>query len=579
MKTTAWMGPSDGWGRRYARCLLLATAGIGAMALGGCKQTNRTEIVVGVATDLKAPAPLYQVELTAYRLANNVMGDVIAQQQFMISGQVSLQYGLPGTYAVYSDQGKPDRVRVVLVATDDQQRVVVQRTAVLNLVPGKTLFVRMGVVSACMGKLDCPSGDTCIDGRCAAEEIDSSTLPTYTPGLESQVECAGAVNFIDTGTNQQLPVSGAGCSSGDQCQDGMCRPKPAFVATAGAPATTRIGAVQIGSGLVTLADGSVLLAGGAGMDATAVLASAETYDPVTQTFTAAGSMSTPRLYYGEARLADGRVLIAGGINEGQAALASAEMYDPATRTFTPTRVPMTAARAFPGAVTLTDGRVLIVGGMNDIVSYSAGLVTYRGGLASAEVYDPATDTFTAMGGLTEGRAYPHVTATTAGGALVMCGAAMQVPRTSLERFDPATATFVPAAALPAGEPGCDSNVAELRDGRLLLTMNPPSGALWLLNPATGKFTQAPAPPVTPAGALVGVLTGGQVLYAGAGDQHAAAYLFDPTAGTFSVLKDSLVESRPGLMGAVLADGGALIVGANMDSAEVFHPPAASAAAH
>src|SRR3569623_2226070 len=126
-----------------------------------------------------------------------------------------------------------------------------------------------------MGKLDCPSGDSCFDGRCAAEEIDSSTLPTYTPGLESQVECAGAGNFIDTGSNQQLPVSGAGCSSGDQCQDGMCRPKPAFVATAGAPATTRIGAVQLGSGLVTLADGSLLLAGGAGMAANAVLASAE----------------------------------------------------------------------------------------------------------------------------------------------------------------------------------------------------------------------------------------------------------------------------------------------------------------
>jgi len=567
MRMTARVAPAF----RY----LLAVAGIGAMALGGCKQTNRTEIVVGVATDLKAPAPLYQVNLTAYRLPGT--NDVIAQQQFMISGQVSLQYGLPGTYAVYSEQGKADRVRVVLVATDDKQRVVVQRTAVLSLVPGKTLFVRMGVVSACMGKLDCPDDDTCIDGRCAPEEIDSSTLPTYTPGMESQVECAGAVTFIDTGTSQPLPMSGAGCLDGDQCQDGMCRTKPAFVATAGAPTATRTGALQIGSGLVTLPDGSVLLAGGAGTDATAVLASAETYDPVAQTFTAAGSMSTPRLYFGEARLPDGRVLIAGGINDGQAALASAEIYDPTTRAFRPTHVPMTTARAFPGAVTLTDGRVLIVGGMNEIASYAAGLVRYYNGLASAEIYDPATDTFTAVGSLTDGRAYPHVTATPGGGALVMCGAYMQVPRTSLERFDPATATFVPAtpATLPAGETGCDSNVAELRDGRLLLTMATPTD-LWLLNPTTGKFTQAPAPPVTPVGALVGVLTSGQVLYAGAGDKNATAYLYDPTAGSFSVIKDPLNASRPGLMGAALPSGDALIVGANMDSAEVFHLPATAA---
>ena len=561
-------------GRFCSRLALLCTL-TGALALGACKkETSRTEIVVGVATDLKAPAPLYQVELTAYRLPDNA---VVAKQQFMISGLLDYDYELPGTYAVYSDQGRADHVRLVLIATDDKQQVVVQRTAVLSLVPGKTLFVRLGVVSACMGKLDCPEGDTCIEGRCAPEAIDSSRLPEYTPGLEKQVACAGAVNFVDTSTNKPLVATGTVCPDNGWCQDGVCLSGSPFAATKGAPTAARIGASQIGSNLTALADGSVLLVGGVGVGGTPVLASAETYDPVAQTFTAAGSMGTARVYFGEARLPNGRVLIAGGINEGQAALATAELYDPVTRKFTPTHVPMNVARVFPGMVTLADGRVLVVGGINEISSYAAGLVHFFNGLASAELYDPVTDTFTPTGSLTEGRGFPHVTAVP-GGALVMCGTFMSTARTSLERFDATTGTFGPAsaAALPEGQTGCSSDVAELRDGRLLVTMTAPGG-VWLLDPVAGKFTQAPVPPLTPAGTLVAVLGGGQVLYAGGGAQSTGGYLYDPVSGAFTVVPGNLAMARPGLMGAALTNGDALIVGAGMNSAEVYHAPVMSVA--
>jgi len=557
--------------RTFALHLIALT---GAMTLGACKtETRRTEIVVGVATDLKAPAPLYQVQMTAYRLPGNT---VLAEQQFMISGLIDYDYELPGTYAVYSDQGSADRVRLVLVATDDKQQIVVQRTAVLNLIPGKTLFVRMGVVSACMGKLDCPAGNTCIEGRCAPEEIDSSRLPEYTPGLEKEVACTGAVNFVDTSTNKPLAATGTACPDNGWCQDGMCLTGSPFAATKGAPTAVRTGASQIGSNLTTLSDGSVLLVGGVGMGGTPVLASAETYDPVAQKFTAAGSMGTARVYFGEARLPNGRVLIAGGINEGQAALATAELYDPVARKFTPTHLPMNEARVFPGLVTLADGRVLVVGGINEVASYAAGTVHFFNGLASAELYDPVTDTFTPTGSLTEGRGFPHVAALSGGGALVMCGTFMNTPRTSLERFDPATGTFGPAtpAALPPGEMGCSSDVAELRDGRLLLTMTSPSD-VWLLDPVARTFTQAPVPPLTPPGALVAVLTGGQVLYAGGGPQSAGGYLYDPATGAFSLVPGNLTAPRPGLIGAALANGDALIVGAGVGSAEVYHAPTMS----
>jgi hypothetical protein len=75
-------------------------------------------------------------------------------------------------------------------------------------------------------------------------------------------------------------------------------------------------------------------------------------------------------------LADGRVLIAGGVGDsGQ--LATAELYDPATGSFSPTDS-MATARADNTAVLLADGRVLVAGGENDASLY----------LASAELYQP-----------------------------------------------------------------------------------------------------------------------------------------------------------------------------------------------
>jgi len=194
------------------------------LGLGACAEKKRTEIVVGLATDLSAPAPLYRVDLQVTRLSDQrTLGQGTS---YPISGVSNTVYELPGTYGIYSEAGTPDRVRVLLTAKDDQLRTLVVRSAVFNLVREKTLFVRLGVISACQNLTDCGGGMTCVEGRCTSEEIDSSRLPNYRPGLESTVECASSVTFVDTSTKMQLMQTGTSCASGT-CAEGVCLAPPA----------------------------------------------------------------------------------------------------------------------------------------------------------------------------------------------------------------------------------------------------------------------------------------------------------------------------------------------------------------
>jgi hypothetical protein len=113
---------------------------------------------------------------------------------------------------------------------------------------------------------------------------------------------------------------------------------------------------------------------------------AELFNPTTGTFSATGSMARRPAKQTATILVDGRVLIAGGNDTGAASVASAELYDPTTGTFSTTGS-MAKTRTLHAATVLADGRVLVIGGTSHGWDF---LGTF---LASAEIYDPATGTF------------------------------------------------------------------------------------------------------------------------------------------------------------------------------------------
>src|SRR5947209_2582958 len=135
-------------------------------------------------------------------------------------------------------------------------------------------------------------------------------------------------------------------------------------------------------------------------------------------------------------LANGSVLIAGGRDASGHASSAAEIYDPATRTFSLAPSTMIAPRESHTATSLADGRVLIAGGSNA-----------SGALNTSELYDPPGGTITAAGPLNLPRTLASAALLLDGTVLVAGGQATgNVDLNSAEVYDPVTNTF---ALLPA----------------------------------------------------------------------------------------------------------------------------------
>jgi hypothetical protein len=250
------------------------------------------------------------------------------------------------------------------------------------------------------------------------------------------------------------------------------------------------------SGIATIKNFSLNLEG-------KILSSAEVFDETTGAFSPAGTMATARMGFSATELNNGKVLVAGGLDDRGNVLDTAELYDPATHKFVAVGNAMGDRRMFQTATLLLSGKVLIAGGATNLSGETTN---------SADIYDPASNSFTAATFPMDHQRAAHTatlfTSGPAAGKVLIAGgvggSSFFFKDSSAELYDPASQQFVLLSSF-MNEPRSMHTATLLDNGNVLLaggfsgtvavTGGMLSGASGLISnsaetfdPATGDFT-------------------------------------------------------------------------------------------
>ena len=286
-------------------------------------------------------------------------------------------------------------------------------------------------------------------------------------------------------------------------------------------------------------------------------------NPYSNCLSPALKMNVQRAAHSATLLPDGRVLIAGGFRQegtSEIPIASAEIYDPGTQTFTPAG-DMNEPRNSHIAILLTNGQVLIAGGWGQ-----------NGRTATAELFDPETGIFVYTDNMMAPRDGMTATLLEDGNILIAGGgSARNTLQITAELYDPSTGEFVPAGKLNVGRRTHTATL--LTDGRVLLVGGNSGRSVLasaeIYDPETGEFTMTGDANAIRHKHSAVLLPNGTVLIVGGSDQndwsgkYNSAEIYDPGTGRFTRTA-KMSASRFKLMEAalLLPDGNVLVGGGN-----------------
>jgi hypothetical protein len=306
-------------------------------------------------------------------------------------------------------------------------------------------------------------------------------------------------------------------------------------------------------------DGSVIVIGGSRGEAV-LSAAVNRFDPAAETITQIGSLATGRESHTTTRLADGRLLVAGGIKALKAAMPE-ELVDERTGTVVPTGR-IAVERYGHTATLLANGSVLVTGGYAQVAT---------GISDSAEIWDPQTGTFRLLDArLNAPRAAHTATALADGRVLIAGGYSPRAPYVFAEIFDPVAERF---DVVPTNEWNARGlhEAVRLSDGTVLVlggeNFLDDYDSVLRFRPATTSFEVAPnllrgrtlvRAVATPDDRVL--LFGGERLPEFA--KLASAEVYDPAAGGFELAPMPIARGWHSV--TRLTDGRVLVLGGETD---------------
>jgi len=327
--------------------------------------------------------------------------------------------------------------------------------------------------------------------------------------------------------------------------------------------TGSLSSARFGATATVLKNGEVLIAGGATGSRGAPSASnaAGLYDPTKGTVAATGALGAARFDASAARLDNGKVLVVGGLTgsgAGASASHAAELYDPATGTFSAAH-DLAIGVFGAGAVTLPTGDVLVVGG--DTGTFGAPVSS-----AVTEQYDPATNAWTELGALATARAFASTTLLANGDVLVAGGRGGSGALGSAERFATDTSTWSSAGSMPGTT--TNASAALLANGSVLVaggenSASTPLPSSFEYAPTSNSWSTVGSLTVPRRDASAVTLPNGEVLVAGgvgiSGSALSSSEVFDPTSNKWSATATMPFAAAQGVM-APVAGGDILFAG-------------------